>query len=75
MNQQQTLPGITPTLSQGTCPHCEQPILWCTTASGRKIPLQTTRKTIVSATGDWHHGYEAHFAHCRHANMLRRKKA
>lgn len=54
---------------------CGAPIMWLETVNGRKTPVDPRKRTVIDKDGNYHQGYESHFASCPNADRFRRKKA
>jgi hypothetical protein len=55
-----------------TCKACGVPIQWIETASGSRMPAETTELTIITATGRLAKGFTPHWISCPGANQFRR---
>lgn len=56
------------------CRSCGHPVLWSETAKGKAIPLHLDGppRTVIDTEGEAHTGWEAHHAHCPHADKHRK---
>lgn len=66
------------TLKESECWSCGAPIIWCTTASGKRMPLNPEPQQLVvldsAERGHVRDCYVPHFATCPHASAHRRKE-
>ncbi len=63
-----------PGRSPSTCRHCGAPLLWVTTTSGAKAPLDAVAIQGMDANGEARRIYLSHFSTCPHADALRDEK-
>jgi len=58
-----------------TCRACGKEIHWIKSAkSGRMIPCETKRLSIITQRGEYVQGWESHYAHCPEAPTFRKGK-
>ena len=61
-------------LSKSNCKRCHNLIYWIDLQSGKKMPVDPTRMTVVTIHGEVVQGYESHFSTCPFADEFRRDK-
>lgn len=61
-------------MDKATCNGCGAEIFWVETANKKRMPLETTKRTITTEDGKTYSGYEAHHAYCPKANQFRRAR-
>jgi hypothetical protein len=57
------------------CKGCKAPIVWLKSESGKNIPCQAKRISIVTDVGKVVQGYEPHWGNCPNEEQFRGRKS